>query len=147
MGDDEDQALAAHARKGKNKKKSHSCKKFQKTQKTQKGYSNYKCYNFQKMGHIARNCLQVKDQIRKGKNKRHHAHAAEDDEPVQKKAREDDSSEEYVLISALTGTITHGSDTWLVHSGASKHMTGYKSSLTNLIQKDSPHKVKLDDDY
>ena len=46
------------------------------------------------MGHIARNCPQIGDQNKKGRNKRHHAHVAEDDEPIQKKAREDDSSEE-----------------------------------------------------
>jgi hypothetical protein len=34
-----------------------------------------------------------------------------------------------------------------VDSGASKHMTGYKESLSHLIQKESPHKVKLGDDY
>jgi hypothetical protein len=34
-----------------------------------------------------------------------------------------------------------------VGSGASKHMTGYKDSLYNLTHKDSPHKVKLGDDY
>ena len=39
------------------------------------------------MGHIVRNCPLIKDQIKKGKNKRHHAHAAKDDEPVQKKER------------------------------------------------------------
>ena len=27
------------------------------------------------------------------------------------------------LISALTGTVTHGSNYWLIDSGASKHMT------------------------
>jgi hypothetical protein len=51
------------------------------------------------------------------------------------------------LISSLTGTVTHGSDTWLIDSGASKHMTSYKDSLSKLVQKDSPHKVKLSDDY
>ena len=40
-----------------------------------------------------------------------------------------DSCEEYVLISTLTGSVSHGSDTWLVDSGASKHMIGYKDSL------------------
>ena len=64
-----------------------------------------------------------------------------------KKERKDDSDEEYVLISALTGIVAHGNDTWLVESGASKHMTGYKDSLTDLVEKDSPHKVKLGDDY
>ena len=45
--------------------------------------------------------------------RRHHAHAAEDDEPSKKRSKyesEDSSSEdEYVLISALIGNITHGS--------------------------------------
>jgi hypothetical protein len=78
----------------------------------------------------------------------HHVHTTEDDEPPKKVAKEDESSdEEYVLISPLTGTITHGSDIWLVDSGASKHITGYKDSLSNLTHKDSPHKVKLGDDY
>ena len=99
------------------------------------------------MGHIARNCPLIKDQIRKGINKRYHTNAAKDDEPIQKKERKDDSDEEYVLISALTRIVTHRSDTWLVDSGASKHMTGYKDSLTDLVEKDSPHKVKLGDDY
>ena len=81
------------------------------------------------MGHIARYCAQGKDQIRKGRNKRHHAHVVEDDELVHKKGREDDTGEEeYVLIFNLTRNATHGSDTWLVDSGASKHMTGYKDS-------------------
>ena len=55
--------------------------------------------------------------------------------------------DEYVLISALTCTVTHGNDTWLVDSGASKHMTGYKDYLTDLIEKESHQKVKLGDDY
>ena len=46
--------------------------------------------------------------------RRHHAHAAEDDEPSRKRSRyeiEDSSrKDEYVLISSLTGNITHGSD-------------------------------------
>jgi hypothetical protein len=99
------------------------------------------------MGHIAINYPHSKDQVRKGKYKRHHVHATKDDEPDQKRAKEDDSSEEYVLISTLTETITHGSDTWLIDSGASKHMTGYKDSFSEIVQKDSPHKVKLGDDY
>ena len=57
------------------------------------------------------------------------------------------TSEEYVLISSLTGEITHGSDTWLIDSGASKHMTGHKDSLSCLTQKDYSHKVQLGDGY
>ena len=73
----------------------------------------------------------ARDQIKKGRNKRHYANVAEDEEPVQKKERNNDSDDEYSLISALTGTVTHGNDTWLVDSGASKHMAGYKDYLRN----------------
>ena len=58
--------------------------------------------------------------------KRHHAHIAEEDELERKRTREDSSSdEEYVLISALTCTATHGSNDLLVDNGASKHMIWY----------------------
>ena len=50
------------------------------------------------------------------------------------------------MISALTGSVSPGNDTWLVYSGASKHMTGYKDSLSCLLQNESPHKVMLGDD-
>ena len=61
---------------------------------------------------------------------------------------EDSSSEdEYVLILALTDNITHGSDDWLIDSGASKHMTGFKESFVKLSERESPCKVKLGDDY
>jgi len=61
----------------------------------------------------------------------------------------EDSSviEEYVLIYALTGNITHGSNDCLIDSGASKHMTGFKESFVRLSEHESPHKVQLGDDY
>jgi hypothetical protein len=49
LGNDENQELVAHTRKGKSRKEDHPHKKFQKTQNTQKDYSSYKCYIFQKM--------------------------------------------------------------------------------------------------
>jgi hypothetical protein len=150
LGDEENQAIEAHARKGKRKKEVHSRKKSQgshKTQKFQNDYSNYRCYIFHKMGHIAINFPHSKDQVRKGKYKRHHAHATEDYELDQKRAKEDNSSKEYVVISSLTRIITHGSNTWLIDSGASNHMTCYKDSFLELVHKDSPQKVKLGDDY
>ena len=52
-----------------------------------------------------------------------------------------------MLILALIGTISHGSNDWLVDNGASKHMTGYKEPFVNMSEHDSPHKVKLGDDY
>ena len=45
------------------------------------------------------------------------------------------------------GKITHGSDDWLIDSGASKHMIGVKESFVKLSEHESPHKVKLGDDY
>ena len=92
-------------------------------------YSSIQCCNCQKVGHIARHCPMVREKIKKGRNKRHHANVVEDEEPVQKKERNNVSDDEYSLISALTGTVTHGNDTWLVDSGASKHTTGYKDSV------------------
>ena len=52
-----------------------------------------------------------------------------------------------VLISALTGTVSHGSNDWLIDSGASKHMMGFKESFVKLSEHESPHRVKLGDDY
>ena len=45
------------------------------------------------------------------------------------------------------GNNTHGSNYWLIDSGASKHMTGFKESFVKLSEHESPHKVKLGDDY
>ena len=53
----------------------------------------------------------------------------------------------YVLISALTGTVSHGSNDWLIDSGSSKHMTRFKESFVKLSEHESPQKVKLGDDY
>ena len=52
-----------------------------------------------------------------------------------------------MLISALTGTISHGSNDWLIDNGASKNMMGFKESFVKLSEHDSPHKLKLGDDY
>ena len=82
---------------------------------------------------------------KKKKSKRiRHAHTVEDDDPPRKRVKqesEDSSSEdEYVLMFSLTGTVTHGSKYWLIDSGASKHMTGFKESFEKLSEHNSPHK-------
>ena len=51
------------------------------------------------------------------------------------------------MISTLMVTISHGSNDCLIDSGASKHMTGFKESFVKLSEHESPHKVKLGDDY
>ena len=84
------------------------------------------------MGHIARNCPLNKYQFKK-KNRKCHAHVAEENESDKERTTyNEDSSEDYVLISTLIGSITHGSDIWLIDSGASKHMTRLKDSLSCL---------------
>ena len=50
------------------------------------------------------------------------------------------------MISSLRRSVSPGNDTWLVDSGASMYMIGYKDSLSFLVQKESPHKVMLGDD-
>jgi hypothetical protein len=142
---DEDQALAAHTRKGKNKKENYLPKNFKMGQRDN---SNIICYYCQELRHFVRDCPLIMEIKNKKGSKRHQAHTTEDDEPPKKFAKQDESSDEdYVLISALTCSVTHGSDTWLIDNGSSNHMTGYEDSLSNLIHKDSPHKVKLGDDY
>ena len=85
--------------------------------------------------------------MNKERNKRHHANVVEHEGPSQKKERNENSDNEYSLISALTGMVTHDNDTWLVDSGAFKHMTGYKNYLSTLIERELHQKVKLGDDY
>ena len=52
-----------------------------------------------------------------------------------------------MLFFTLFGFVTPREDTWLIDSGASKHMTGKKQTLSRLEEKSSPHKVSLGDDY
>jgi hypothetical protein len=97
------------------------------------------------MGHIAKNCPASREEYKKRNNKRHHAHATEDDEPPKKLTKEE--IEDYVLFSTLSRSVTPGEDTWLIDSGASKHMKGQKDILSSLTKKDFPQKVSLGDDY
>ena len=81
------------------------------------------------MVHLARDCPLVKEVKERRKNKRYVAHIAKDDEPTFKKEREEDATEEYVLVATLTNSVNYGDETWLVDSGASRHMTGFKDSF------------------
>ena len=51
--------------------------------------------------------------MKRSNKRRHHARAVKDDEPSKKRSRHESEyssrEDEYVLISALTGNITHGS--------------------------------------
>ena len=111
-----------------------------------------RCYTCDEKRHYSRCFPRNKDSSNRKSNKKiHHAHTVEDDEPTTKRFKEEridsSSDEEYVIISALTSTISHGSNDWIVDNGASKHTMGYKESFVNLSEHESPHKVKLGDDY
>ena len=131
----EDQALTVHSKKGRRSTHHSKGKNPHHRDKNRKNISRSRCYTCDEIWHFEKDCRKNNNhsQKKKGKKRRHHAHVAENDEPSKKRSRyesEDSSSEdEYVLISTLTGNITHGSDDWLIDSGASKHMTGFKNPL------------------
>jgi hypothetical protein len=84
-----------------------------------KDVSKIRRFNCQKLGHFSYQCPQGK-----GKRK-HQAHATDMEESTSQKRTKETKDEEYVFVSTVTGTITQGSDIWLVDSGASKHMTRF----------------------
>jgi hypothetical protein len=96
------------------------------------------------MGHIAKHCPDRREEYKK-KNKRYHAHAVEDEEPPTNVIKE--QIEDHILILILLGSISPGEDTWLIDSGASKHMTGQRDILSFLSENNFSHKVTLGDDY
>jgi hypothetical protein len=93
------------------------------------------------MGHIAKNCPARREEYKK-RNKRHHAHAVEDEEPPTKMIKE--QIEDYVLVSSLSGSVSPGEDTRLIDSGASKHMTSQRDILSCLTEKSFPQKFTLE---
>jgi hypothetical protein len=95
------------------------------------------------MGHIANNFLDRREEQKKI-NKRHHAHIVEDEEPPTKMIKE--HIEDYVLISSLLGSMSPGEDTWLIDSGASKHMTCQRDILSFLTENNLLEKFTLGDD-
>ena len=133
----EDQALTTHTKKIR-RDYHHPKGKHSHQNNPRRDLSSIRCFTCDEKGNISRICPRNKGGSQKKKNykRRHHAHAAEDDEPSKKRVKqesEDSSSdEEYVLISALTGTVTHGIKDWLIDSEDSKHMMGFKESFVKL---------------
>ena len=124
-----DQSLATHTKrrrsqsnfKRRNFKESQPPRRIQRRREIHpdKDYSGFQCFHCDKIGHIARNCPIKKQEYKKriNNNKRYHAHLVEDEDeeeeeegPPRKKAREEDAKE-YVLVSALFGSVTPREDT------------------------------------
>ena len=112
----EDQGLIVQSKKSRSSH--HRSKYFHHRNNSRKprDRSKHICYTCDEKGNFARDCSKnkISSHKKKGNKIRHHAHAVEDDEPLSKRTRyesEDSSSEEeYVLIFALMGNITHGSN-------------------------------------
>ena len=130
----EDQALIVHSKKSirdyHHPKGKHSHQK-DNPRKSNRDLSKLRFFTCDERGHFAIDYPRNKSNSHKKKDKRkHHAHNAEDGDPPRKRVKqesEDSSSdEEYVLISSVTGAVTHGRNYWLIDSGASNHMTGFK---------------------
>jgi hypothetical protein len=58
---------------------------------------------------------------------------------------EDIKEESFLFISALSSMVPTDNDTWLIDSGASRHMTGFRDHLTNLVEKETNIHVVLGD--
>ena len=123
----EDQDLTFHTKKT---KRDHHHSKGQ-ISHCRRDLSTIRCYTCDDKGYISKYYPNKgRSKKKKGNKRRHHAHAIEDDEPSRKRFIQE-SDEEYLLISALMGTISHGSNDWLIDSGASKHITGFKESFVD----------------
>ena len=129
------QALTVHSKKCRRENHHHQGKhSHQKDNfiKTNKDTYKLRCYTCDEINFpMNKNGSKMK----KNSKRRHHAHTVEDDDPPRKRVKQE-SEDEYVMISALTVTITNGSKDWLIDSGDSKHMTGFKESF----EKQSEHR-------
>jgi hypothetical protein len=81
------------------------------------------------------------------KGKQHDSTPNVDLEPPQRKSRNASmNDEEFFFISSLSSMVPTSNDVWLIDSGASRHMTGYREHLTDLVEKESRLHGVLDDD-
>jgi hypothetical protein len=131
--DDENLALASHARKGKGKTKKNTSGEATSQDGKKKDMSKVKCFACHKFGHYAGQCPNKK----KGKNKAQVAASA--DTQVSEFATK--FEKEFSLVSCLSGTIAKGA--WFMDSGASRHMTGSRDLFTSISEEDSELHVEL----
>jgi hypothetical protein len=140
---DDNHVLAFHTKKGRRNRRSFN--KAFKDKKTssdsgrehRKDNSKIQYFGCDKYGHIARNCPTRK----KGRQ----LASTTDVDPEPHQRDEDIKDEAFFFISAFSGTIPTESDIWLIDSGASRNMTGYRDHLIDLVEKESRLHVVLGD--
>lgn len=59
---------------------------------------------------------------------------------------EQKNNEDFLFFSALSINVPTDCNTWLIDSGASRHITGYREPLSDLIEKESNLHVVIGDD-
>lgn len=100
------------------------------SRKRTKDLSHIHCFRCDKFGHHAKECkIQPNNQ---------EAHINEVDDKENK--------EEFIFFYVLSSNIPTDGDTWLIDSGASKHITGYKNQLIDLTEKESNLHMVIGDD-
>ena len=87
MGDNDDQALIAHAKKDRRKREDQTHKRhkrFHNNHRSKHDFSPLRCYTCDEKRCFARDCPRNKGSSRINKRRKHHAHLAEEDEPKEK---------------------------------------------------------------
>jgi hypothetical protein len=99
--------------------------------------------------HKGKDCRNPPSQ-QKQKGRFHATIALEEEEPQRKRTvdptKEQEQCKESYFVSSLSGVVTKAKEIWLVDSGASKHMIGFKQNLVNYRDKKFNVKVELGDD-
>ena len=127
------------------------------------------CYTFHRPSHYARECPFKKDSPddddnnnnRRNGNQRNNrlkgmrkAPSGRNRQPFKRSRNSryeesnvvDDKINEFILVSSLFATSPLDSmDVWLIDSGASRHLNGFKESLSDLVEKDTNMKIILGD--